>query len=189
MLHKYIELIYNKLNDHLTSNFKKENILKITNNIELYNFINNKSVSKKKDLENSILLNICKIKLEEIGLNNHYYEQVGNSYIQRKKPLSFNIYIYFHSTFYDENYMEGLTYLSSIISYFHTNSTFNNENTTEIIQNNMSEFSINIINDEADKFYDSLKIPYMPSFLTKIGLISISSEDNHDITYAGVKNF
>ena len=48
MLHKYIELIYNKLNDHLTSNFKKENILKITNNIELYNLINNKSITKKK---------------------------------------------------------------------------------------------------------------------------------------------
>lgn len=189
MLHKYIELIYNKINNYLNSNFEEKNILKITNNLEIYNLITNTKVLKKDSLENYILMNICDIKLEEITLNPHYYEQRGDSYIKIKKPFNFNIYIYFHSTFCNENYLKGIDYLSSIISYFHSNYSFNNENTSEIIENNLSEFTVNIINDENYKYYNNLKIPYLPSFLIKLGLITISGENNLNQTFAGIKQF
>jgi len=189
MLHKYIELIYDRVNDHLNSNFEEKNILKIVNNLEINKYITNTNVLKENSLENYILINICDIKLEEITLNPHYYEQRGDSYIKCKKPFNFNIYIYFHSTFCNENYLKGISYLSSIISYFHSNSSFNNENTSEIIENNLSEFTVNIINDENNKCYDNLKIPYIPSFLVKLGLIPISGENNLNQTFAGIKQF
>lgn len=188
MLHKYIELMYNRVNNYLNSNFEEKNVLKIVNNIELYNLTNNK-VLKKDSLENYILMNICDIKLEEINLNPHYYEQRGDNYIKRKKPFNFNIYIYFHSTFCNDNYFKGINYLSSIISYFHSNYSFNNENTSEIIENNLSEFTVNIVNDENNWCYNNLKIPYLPSFLIKLGLIPICGEDNLVQTFVGIKNF
>ena len=190
MLHKYIDILFNKVNNHLNSKFEEKNILKIVNNAELYNsFCNNSKVLKKDSLENCILMNICNLKLEDITLNPHYYKQRGDIYVKLKKPFNFNIYVYFHSMFYNENYFKGITYLSSIISYFHINYSFNSENTAEIIENNLSDFNISIINDDDNRLYNTLKIPYMPSFLIKIGLIQISGEDNFDITFSGIKNF
>ena len=190
MLHNYISILFNKINDYLNSNFEEENILKMVNNIDIFNYINNDSkVLKKDSLKNCILMNICDIKLEDMTLNPHYYQQRGEKYIKLKKPYNFYIYIYLHSTFCDIDYLKGINYLSSIISYFHSNNSFNTENTNEIIENNLSEFDINIINDEENKFYSKLNIPYMPSFLIKIGLIQIHGLNNLDQTYSEIKNF
>ena len=155
--------------------------------MELYNNFNQKNTSKNS-LDNLLLINIVDIKMEDMNINQHYYEQHGNGYLKKKKPLNFNLYCFIHSTFCNEKYLEGYEYLSYIISYFHTNSNFTNENTIEILNDNLSEFDVKIINDNTN-YFSKLNIPYIPSILLKIGLIPIYAEENLETTYAGIKNF
>ena len=188
MLNKYINIIYNKLNKFLKDKFEKENLIKIVNNIDIFNNFNNKINSDSNSLENYLLINLIDIKSEDINMNQHYYEPNGDGYIKKKKPLNLNLFCYIHSTFCDNRFIEGLEYLSTIISYFHTNTNFTYDNTIEIGDFNLSEFNVSLINDTTN-YFSKLKIPYMPTILLKIGLIPIYAENISEVTYTGVKNF
>ncbi len=166
MLQEYFSVIYNKINSHFNSVFEEKDLIKPINNYEL--------PESKDDLKNKILMNLVSIKLENKDINSRYYESYGDGYVSKIKPLLFNIYIYFHSTFYGDRVNDGLLYLSEIISYFHTFSVFNTTNTCEMTEKNLSEFNANIINDDL-RLFESLKISYCPSILIKFGLIPIYS--------------
>ena len=125
MIQEYLKVIYNKINSHFATVLKKENVIKIVNNCELNELSEN--------MRNKILMNLVGIRLENTDMNSRYYEQHGDNYIKMIIPIYSYVFIYFHSTFVGEKTDEGLSYISEIISYFHTNFSFTSKNTNEII--------------------------------------------------------
>ncbi len=180
MIKEYFDVIYNKINSYFSVSLKEEGIIKIVNNCEI--------IGLNDNLMNKILMNLVEIKLENTDINSRYYEQYGDNYVKKIKPLFFNIFIYFHSTFCSDETNEGLYYLSEIISYFHTNSIFNEKNTEEITEKKLSQFNSYIVNVDID-IYKLLKIPYMPSVLIKFGLIPVGPIDTSIKEIPSIKSF
>ena len=181
MLDSYTSVIINKLNNFLLKKYNKTEIIKLVNNIELHDKI-------QENYKNNILMNIVDIKREENDISHDYYEMYGNQYIRKIKPAHFYIYAIFHSTHLEKNITDGLLYLSDIISYINSNPILSSENTIEFKEKNLSEINLYIQNDEQN-LYKKLKIPYMPSIILKYGLIPIDSLSQNDKPITSISDF
>ena len=71
MLDSYTSVIINKLNNFLLKKYNKTEIIKLVNNIEIHDKI-------QENYKNKILMNIVDIKRGENDISHDYYEMYGN---------------------------------------------------------------------------------------------------------------
>ena len=169
MIEKYLELVRNTINKNLENLFHKNDIVRFASTIDIKNMFVNKENSP---LKNHIIVSISSISYEDTCMNSRYYEAQGQAYIKKLKPLYINIFAFFQSTFYGDDFLEGIKYLSEIMNFLHANSFFSSSTIPELTSQKLVDFNVNIQKDDKE-YYQSLKIPYLPSFLTKIGPIPL----------------
>ena len=128
-----------------------------------------------------VVMTLVNIEPERIQSNNTKYvrNQKGN-YVKEKPSVNVNLVIMFSAYFSNENYLEGLKFISSIIAYFQSNSgvlTSQNipslsENADRLIAELISLDSTNLGN-----VWSLLGGKYMPSALYRFKAVSI----RHDL--------
>ena len=126
--------------------------------------------------KNAIGLSLNKIKNECISISgSEYVYNNPSSFIERKKPGSFSLYIYFLSFFSGDRFLEGLQYLSSISKCFLTYSFFSQQNNHTMSKLGIEDFNISQA-DDVEMCKNNMNYP--PSLLYKIWLIHIHPEEN-----------
>lgn len=133
---------------------------------------NFKSVDK-----NIIGISVNKIKNECISISgSEYVYNNPTSFIERKKPASFSLYIYFISFFSGDRFLEGLQYLSSIVKCFLTYSFFSPQNSNAMSKLGIEDFNISQ-NDDVEMYKNNINYP--PALLYKLWLIHIHPEESN----------
>ena len=124
---------------------------------------------------NTIGLNIVKIKSEDISISGKEYIYQADSFFERKKPANFYLYIFFHSFFQKDMYLDGLECLAGIAKCFLSYGYFSAQGQKEMIQLGLDDFNI-FIEEEGSSLGDNITKNYYPSLLYKVGLIHIHPE-------------
>ncbi len=117
MIHTALAYIKERLNQHLKNEFPKSSV-----QVVLSNLVNaDGSVAKKT--EGNVVLFLIGLS-EETSLKNTLNRSVSpghGTFAQKRAPLHLNLQIMFCAHFIEKNYIEGLTYLSSLIRFFQAN--------------------------------------------------------------------
>jgi hypothetical protein len=135
--------------------------------------------------ENKILLSVILIEKEDLHSNEQYYVPVGDSFISKKKPLFFNIYLSVASSFKEDKYLIGIEKLTTIAAFFQNNSSFKRVDHGEMIEKNIEDFTVKNENFSKDKF---AYYPSLPCLVYKIGLIPVYEDNIVNKIYPSVKN-
>ena len=117
MIDVALTLIRDLLNQHFKNRFSiSENKAILSNLVE-------GDGSFPREVEDKIVFFLLKID-EESSLKNrgsHSSEMSSAQYPVKAPPLFLNLYVIFCANFRNQNYIEGLNYLSSVISFFQQN--------------------------------------------------------------------
>ena len=134
---------------------------------------------------NKILLSVLLIEKEDLHSNEQYYMPVGDSFISKKKPLFFNLYLSISSSFHGAQYLVGIKKLSKIAAFFQSHNSFKRVDNGEMIEKNIDDFTVKNENFSKDKF---AHYPSLPCLVYKIGLIPVYDDNNINKIYPSVKN-
>lgn len=96
--------------------------------------------------------------------------------IRQKRPLCLNLKVLVSSNF-ENNYDDALKHLSNVISFFHTNNVFTQENSPTLDQN-IEKLIIEINPNDTDDMYhiwSMAGISYLPSIIYRVRMIALSS--------------
>ena len=165
---KYIQLIFDVINNVVT---------RINNDSDLMLLVNNYSINEK--CKNHILMNVIGINKISLDISRtDAYVMQGDSYILKQKPEYYQLLIAFHSMFMDKNYLKGFEVLSQISSFIDINKEFSIQNVPKLLENNLEKFfftakSFNV--EEENMIWQKLKNPYMPTIYYEVGLIPLVS--------------
>lgn len=113
------------------------------------------------------LINIEQEKLRELTINK------PSQNILKNPPVGLNLYLLFTSNFEAENYMQGLNYLSRLVSFLYDKSVLTPQNNPNLPSNVLKvtfEFA-NVNATELNKIWGALGAKYMPSAIYKIRVI------------------
>ena len=117
MIHTALGYIRDRLNQHLKNEFPDSNV-----KIVLSNMVNPDGSVTDKTVGNIVFFLIG--LNEETVLKNTLNRSMSSSQVsfaQKQPPLHLNLQIMFCANFIESNYIEGLTYLSSLIRFFNAN--------------------------------------------------------------------
>lgn len=117
MIHTALAYIKDRLNQHLRNEFPKSNVKVVLSNIV------NADGSVANNVDGNLVLFLIGLN-EETSLKNTLNRSVSpghGTFAQKQPPLHLNLQIMFCAHFIEGNYIEGLTYLSSLIRFFQAN--------------------------------------------------------------------
>lgn len=115
-----------------------------------------------------------KIILSLVNLQQETVSQRGKGGTNR--PINLNIFILFSASFEAENYLEGLRYLSGVISFFQSNKILNHSNTPDM-DSEIDKLSFEIVNQDLQNLshlWGTVGSKYMPSILYKVRMITFN---------------
>lgn len=165
---KYIQLIFDVINNFVT---------RINGNSDLMLLVNNFSVTEK--LKDHILMNVIGVNKMNLDISQAgAYVMQGENYVLKQKPEYYQFLIAFHSMFLDKHYLKGFEILSQISSFIDINKEFSVQNVPKILENNLEKFFLNAKSfnaEEENRIWQKLKIPYMPTIYYEVGLIPLLS--------------
>lgn len=122
--------------------------------------------------DNRIICSVINIEQEDMLREKH----LSRNTIANTPPIYLNLYLMFSSNFTDSNYLEGLHFLSSVISFFQSKPVFYHSNTpgfppdTEKITAEI--YNINVAN--LGNLWGAFGAKYMPSIVYKLRIIEIA---------------
>lgn len=105
------------------------------------------------------------------------------------KAVNLNVFLLFSASFEENNYLEGLRYLSGIISFFQANKVLNHSNTPDM-DPDIDKLSFEIVNQDLQNMshlWGTMGAKYMPSILYKTRMISFTDGflNNLDTPFTG----
>lgn len=167
MLDIYIRQILSNLDRHLQLRLGVEE--------KLIALANLGDVQNNPNLNNKIIASVINIAKEKDMGNTSDYLIQGNSYIEKKAALVFNIDLLFANNFETSQSLEGLLYLSNVIGYFQANPSIPIDMDSGIKETVASKISP--INQQVlDSIWQRLGVPYMSSIICNIATIPIKDE-------------
>jgi hypothetical protein len=173
MLNVYIGQILSNLDRHLEVRLSvKEKIIALANL---------KDLQGEYSLNNKIIASVINIAREKDMGNTSEYLMQGNSYVEKKSALIFNIDILFANNFNAVQALDGLLYLSTIIGYFQANTSIPIDMYSGIQETVTARIST-LDQQILDSIWQRLGVPYMTSVICNISTIPIKDE-----TAKGVK--
>lgn len=100
------------------------------------------------------------------------------------RPVNLNIFILFSASFEEGNYLEGLRYLSGVISFFQANKVLTHGNTPDM-DTELERLTFEIVNQDLQNqsyLWGTVGAKYMPSILYKVRMISFNDNFINDIS-------
>jgi hypothetical protein len=174
MIHNVIPIIGNQLNEFLKNSFgEMEDRVVVTG-------IGNNTGASTIDIENKISITLINVEEEKLIRNTGYNQLIGSN-----PSIYINLYVLFAANFPDNNYREGLRFLSAIIYFFQGQHTFNPLNTPSL-PIEVEKITVEIINIEfpvLSNIWSMLGGKYLPSIVYKFRMLNFNQYAiNEEIT-------
>lgn len=167
MLNVYIGQILSNLDNHLQMRLAiKEKIMVLANL---------KDIQGNSVFTNKVIASVIGITREKDMGNTSDYLIQGNSYIEKKAALVFNIDILFATNFETAQALDGLLYLNTVIGYFQANPSISIDMDFGIQETVATKIST-IDAQSLDSMWQRLGVPYMTSIICNIATIAIKDE-------------
>ena len=164
MIYQAISTISQVINDYLKNRFSI-----VEDKVVVSNLVNaDGSVAVTEP--DKIIISLANLQQETVS----HRGKAGTN-----KPVNLNLFILVSAHFESENYVEGLRYLSGVISFFQANKTLNHANTPDL-DNGIEKLSFEIVNQDLQNLshlWGSIGSKYMPSVLYKVRMVSIQDGD------------
>lgn len=110
-----------------------------------------------------------------LTLVNLQQETVGRINIPNNNPsININLFVLFSVYFNENNYAEGLKFLSAVISFFQANNVLNHQNTPDLDEN-IDKLVFEMVNQDFQNLsylWGVLGGKYLPSVLYKVRMIT-----------------
>lgn len=167
MIDQVVKAVTDNLNEYINVKFS---LTDSDNKVIVSNLINqNGAVSA--NTTNKIICSLINIEQERIR-SSGTFKTSGNS--MKNAPVNLDLYLMFSSNYVDENYMEGLKFLSVIVNFFQGKSIFTPQNTPDLPSRNpkitFSLFNVDLGN--LSHLWGALGAKYMPSVIYQVRMIS-----------------
>ena len=179
MLSQVIEEISRELNSFLTLSSSNTRKIVIPANVV------DQDGSHGSGLNNKIILSLINIEQEAFAANVQpsYQRTSQEDFNKMPTPLSVNLYVLF-SAYYDrKNYLEGLRYLSSLISFFQQKPVFDQQN-TPTLNDQIEKLQFQVVSltlSELSQLWGTIGAKYMPSIIYKIRMITYQMDGIREI--------
>jgi hypothetical protein len=166
MIQNVIPIIGNQLNEYLRNSFGEiEDRVVITS-------IGNNSGASSAETENKIIITLINVEEEKL-IRNTGYNQLGGLI---NPSIYINLYVLFAANFPENNYREGLRFLSAVIYFFQGQHTFNPLNTPSL-PIEVEKITVEIINVEfpvLSNIWSMLGGKYLPSIIYKFRMLQFN---------------
>lgn len=127
--------------------------------------------------ENTLVVSLVNITEEGIIANQTNIGRQGNSLLKQAPPVHLNLYILISAAFKENNYKEGLSWLSSAINFFQENPYFISSQIQ--MPKGIDKLSFELVNldiDNMSQFWGALGSNYQPSVIYKMRMLKISDD-------------
>jgi hypothetical protein len=165
MLNQSLTFLENRLNQQL---MREKNI-----NEKLLVLTNISNIDGDKDPRNANKIVMSLVNIEEDANIKNINTGIPTSTAAQAEPFHLNCYILFSSQFEGNSYTTGLSYLSSILSFFKNNAIFSQQNAPELNPAFM-RLSVELSNQSFETMHhlwQALGTKYRPSLLYKMRLL------------------
>lgn len=182
MLSKAVNFLKNQVDEFLSYKGEvSQSILRVSS------LAGNDKSDNSKDNTNVLNLSIVNIEEEEVMANRMSYTEKDGAFQKTNSPVHLNVYLLFSMSFNDNQYLEGLHWLSLVIQFFQQNKSFTSETTA--MPEGITKLNLELVNIEIDnmsRFWGALGANYQPSVIYKMRMITIDGEA-FEARVAGVK--
>ncbi len=174
MIYSAVSTISSVVNDYLRNRFST-----IEDKLVVSNLVNpDGSVAVTEP--DKIIMSLVNLQQETVS---HRGRGASN------KAVNLNVFLLFSASFEENNYLEGLRYLSGIISFFQANKVLNHSNTPDM-DPDIDKLSFEIVNQDLQNMshlWGTMGAKYMPSILYKTRMISFTDGflNNLDTPFTG----
>ncbi len=174
MIYSAVSTISSVVNDYLRNRFST-----IEDKLVVSNLVNpDGSVAVTEP--DKIIMSLVNLQQETVS-----HRGRGGS----NKAVNLNVFLLFSASFEENNYLEGLRYLSGIISFFQANKVLNHSNTPDM-DPDIDKLSFEIVNQDLQNMshlWGTMGAKYMPSILYKTRMISFTDGflNNLDTPFTG----
>ncbi|MTI22451.1 DUF4255 domain-containing protein [Fulvivirga sp. RKSG066] len=175
MIYSAVSVISELANDYITNRFGQSEQKIVVSNIV------NPDGSMAVTEPDKIILSLVNLQQETVSHKNHS----GNT----NRPINMNLFLLFSASFNDGNYMEGLRYLSAVISFFQANKVMNHRNTPEL-NNDIDKLTFEIVNQDLQNqshLWGTIGGKYLPSILYKVRMVTFQEGvlTSNDVPFSG----
>ena len=165
MIQNVIPIIGSQLNEYLKNSFGEiEDRVVVTS-------VANSSGASSIEIDNKIMITLINVEEEKL-IRNTGYNQFGGT----NPSIYINLYVLFAANFPENNYREGLRFLSAVIYFFQEQHTFNPQNTPSL-PSEVEKITVEIINLEfavLSNIWSMLGGKYLPSIVYKFRMLNFN---------------
>jgi hypothetical protein len=165
MIQNVLPIIGSQLNEYLKTSFGEMDDRVIVTSI------GNSSGASTIDSENKITITLINVEEEKLIRNTGYNQFSGSN-----PSIYINLYVIFAANFPENNYREGLRFLSAVIYFFQGQHTFNPQNTPSLPAE-VDKITVEIINLEfpvLSNIWSMLGGKYLPSIVYKFRMLNFN---------------
>lgn len=165
MLDQSLTFLENRLNQHF---MREKNINE--KQLVLSNISNN---DNDKDARNTNKIVMSLVNIEEDANIKNINASIPTSTAVEAAPFHLNCYVLFSAQFEGNSYTTGLSYLSSILSFFKNNAIFSQQNAPEL-NPDLIRLTVELSNQSFETMHylwQALGAKYHPSLLYKMRLL------------------
>ena len=165
MIDKVVKAIIENINDYIKLKFKVEEPKVIFSNLV------NQDGSVPPANNNKIICSLINIEQEQIRSAGAFMTS-GKSF--KNPPINIDLYLMFSSSYVEENYEEGLRFLSLAINFFQGKSVFTPQNTPKLPETvqkiTFKMYSLDMSN--LSHLWGAIGAKYMPSVIYQLRTIA-----------------
>ncbi len=180
-----IDILLAHVRDLLNQNFKNQ--YGFTDNKVVISSLLDNSGTVPAELEDRIVCFLLSVD-EETTLRNKSSKPLssGSRFLEKSSPLFLNLNLVFCANFKSKNYLEGLNYLSQILSFFQNNRIINPGSIQGISRRvERITFELCTLNyDNISQVWSAVGSKLLPSAIYKVGLLVLDDTPIKGITPA-----
>ncbi|WP_444997444.1 DUF4255 domain-containing protein [Aliikangiella sp. IMCC44359] len=169
-----LDLIKNKLNQYFCNVYQSSDDWVIISNIV------NQDGRLYEEAKDKVILFLANIQHETvISTYNKNVPTDNNRYVTIAPPLYINLHLLFYANYFDSNYRDSLSMISSVISFFQQNSSFTPASLPGL-NADIDKLTFDMVNmDMTDLNYllGLAGTKYLPSVLYKVRMIPFISDE------------
>ncbi|WP_297338276.1 DUF4255 domain-containing protein [Algoriphagus sp.] len=180
-----IDTLMAHIRELLNQNFKNQ--YGITDNKVVVSSLLDNSGSIPVELEDRIVCFLLSVE-EETALKNKSSRQMGSGsgFLDKSSPLFLNIHLVFCANFKSKNYLEGLNYISQILSFFQHQRVMS-AGAIPGISKRVEKVTFELCNlsyDNISQVWSAIGSKLLPSVIYKVGLVVFDETPVKGITPA-----
>ena len=172
MIDKALETIRNELNAHYRQTYGLDEDKAVIANL----------ISQEGSIAageaNKVVITLINIEQETTLRNQRSIRQEGDDYYKYHNSVSINFYIVVAAYFSDQNYLEAMRFISSVILFFQNKKVFDHVNTPQL-DKGIDKLTLEMFNldlNHLSNFWSFIGAKYLPSLIFKVRMLTYADE-------------